>query len=76
MNRQRAHHIARLLATTNEPVKRIAQNLGYLNVAHLSRFFHHEMNMSPRAYRMMQQSPMGAVPADPMSGGRETDSVR
>jgi LacI family transcriptional regulator len=74
MNRQRAHHIARLLATTNEPVKRIAQNFGYLNVAHLSRFFHHEMGMSPRAYRMMQQSPTGAVSADPMSGGRETDS--
>ena len=64
MNRQRAQYIARLLATTNVPLKRIAQDFTYRNLAHLSRFFQREMGMSPRAYRLLHQSPMGAAASD------------
>ena len=64
MNRQRAQYIARLLATTNEPIKRISQNFGYCNLAHMSRYFQREMGMSPRDYRLLHQSPMGAAASD------------
>lgn len=52
VNRQRALYIARLLTTTNEPIKRISQTFGYWSLAGMSRFFHREMGMYPRAYRL------------------------
>jgi LacI family transcriptional regulator len=64
VNRQRALFIARLLTTTSEPIKRISQNYGYRNLAHMSRFFHREIGMYPRAYRLAHQTQIGATTSE------------
>jgi AraC-like DNA-binding protein len=42
---------ANLLATTDEPVKEIAYNLGFSTVSHFSSSFRLQWNMSPTAFR-------------------------
>ena len=64
LNRQRALYIARLLTATNEPIKRISQEFGYWSLAGMSRFFHREMGMYPRAYRLAHQGPIGATTSE------------
>lgn len=51
INRQRALHIARRLAGTNETLGHIARSLGYDNDAHMARYFCREMGETPRSYR-------------------------
>jgi LacI family transcriptional regulator len=59
INRRRAAHIAKMLATTNDSIYRIAQSIGYEAAGHMARFFHREMGMTPRAYRNRHQGPTG-----------------
>lgn len=58
IHQRRAAHIAELLATTNEPIYRIARSIGYETACHMSRFFRREMNMTPLAYRNRHQQDM------------------
>jgi LacI family transcriptional regulator len=53
INQRRARHIARLLSETDFSIERIAHDLGYESQAHLARYFHRELGMSPRAYRKL-----------------------
>ena len=55
INRQRALHIARRLAGTNETLGHIARHVGYDNDAHMARYFQREMGETPRSYRARHQ---------------------
>ena len=51
INLQRANYIAALLTETTQSLSQISRKLGYLDDAHLVRFFKREMGESPGAYR-------------------------
>jgi LacI family transcriptional regulator len=51
IRRVRVDQIARMLAETNEPVTRIAADLGYDGVEHIARYFRKEKGMPPLTYR-------------------------
>jgi AraC-like DNA-binding protein len=53
---------ANQLATTDDPVKEIALNLGFNSVSHFSHSFRMKWNMTPTAFR---QSPNGMWQLDP-----------
>lgn len=49
------NEIAKLITTTNKPLKDVARWLGFSSQAHLSRFFKKRKGMSPRDYQNHQQ---------------------
>ena len=49
--RVRGERIARLMVDTNIPIAKIAEDLGFRGVEHISRFFRKTKGMSPRQYR-------------------------
>ena len=63
VKKQRAAHIAKLLATTNESIQHIARSIGYENTGHMGRFFHREMGVTPLAYRIRRQGGTIANPS-------------
>jgi LacI family transcriptional regulator len=50
--RVRGDRIARLLVDTNSPISKIAVDMGFQGVEHISRFFKKTKGMSPRQYRL------------------------
>ena len=57
INRRRVERIAHILTTTNRPIARIAEDIGYSSDKHIARYFHRQTGMTPRAYRV-QHGPM------------------
>lgn len=57
INCRRAAHIAKMLATTNDSIFRIARSIGYESAGHMARFFRREMGTTPLAYRNRHQGP-------------------
>jgi len=55
--RVRAERIARLLVDTNLPISKIANDLGFPGVEHISRYFKKIKGMSPRQYRKIYGQP-------------------
>jgi AraC-like DNA-binding protein len=68
--RQRVKAAQLLLTTTTLAVGRIARQLGYSNLGHLSRQFQREMSCSPSEYRRAhsadQHAPLTTGEADTM----------
>ena len=48
------NEIAKLITTTNKPLKDVAQLLGFSSQAHLSRFFKKRKGVSPTEYQHKQ----------------------
>lgn len=53
--RQKMDICQRLLSTTNTPIYKIAESLGYMDQQYFSRLFKKRCGMSPRVYRSTQQ---------------------
>lgn len=51
IRRLRVEHLTKLLLETSFPVSKIAQDLGYTSVDHVSRYFKSEKGITPQAYR-------------------------
>ncbi len=51
IRKNRAEHIAKLLIETDQPISRIAYDIGYSNVTHIARFFKNEKGLNPQEFR-------------------------
>lgn len=55
MTQRRIGEAQTLLVTTTQPIKQIAQRMGYTDLSYFTRVFTHNVGMSPRKYRKVYE---------------------
>ncbi|MCF6443213.1 helix-turn-helix domain-containing protein [Nereida sp. MMG025] len=63
------HEARRLLIDTDEPIKLIAESLGFSSPAYFTRSFQQHAQMPPRQFREMRGLPAPASPTNPAKPG-------